>query len=146
MNLPTEMFIQEGHSYFENSRYCKMYKHLCNNFEMREYLKKPIPNVHVQFISKYRLSSHMHQLEIERGRFYNIPRNDRVCKLYSLSQIEDEFYFILICPFYKEIGKMYVKNIIMKSFLSLNSFISKSCVIPIRMLKITIKIYCFCLV
>lgn len=81
-----------------------MYKHLCNNFELQEYLTKTIPTVYVQFISKYRLSSH--QLEIERGRFYNIHRNERVCKLCSLSQIEDEFHFILICPFYKEIRKL----------------------------------------
>lgn len=104
----TDMFIQEGHGYFENSPKCTMYKHLCYNFEVQEYLTKPIPTVYVQFISKYRLSSH--QLEIERGRFYNIHRNERVCKLCSLSQIEDEFHFILICPFYKEIRKLYVKK------------------------------------
>lgn len=102
------MFIQEGHGYFENSPKCTMYKHLCYNFEVQEYLTKPIPTVYVQFISKYRLSSH--QLEIERGRFYNINRKERVCNLCSLSQIEDEFHFILICPFYKEIRKLYVKK------------------------------------
>lgn len=53
----TDMFTEEGHNYF--------YKHLCNNFELQYYLKKPIQNVYVQFISIYRLSSH--QLEIERG-------------------------------------------------------------------------------
>lgn len=56
------------------------------------YIKKQtMPIVHVQFIyaSKYCLS--FHQVKIKRGKFYNIPRNERVCKICSLSQIEDSF-------------------------------------------------------
>lgn len=32
-----------------------------------------------------------HQVKIKRGKLYNIPRNERVCKICSLSQIEDSF-------------------------------------------------------
>lgn len=40
----------------------------------------------VQFISEYRVF--YYELEIEHGRFYNIPRNKIFC---SLAQIEDSF-------------------------------------------------------
>lgn len=56
------------------------------------YIKKQtMPIVHVQFIyaSKYCLS--FHQVKIKRGKLYNIPRNEGVCKICSLSQIEDSF-------------------------------------------------------
>lgn len=33
------------------------------------------------------------QVKIKRGKLYNIPRNERVCKICSLSQIEDSFSF-----------------------------------------------------
>lgn len=41
-----------------------MYKRFCDNFELQEYSgEKTIPNEHVQFLSKYRPSSHEHHLQ-----------------------------------------------------------------------------------
>ena len=37
-------------------------------------------------------------LEIEKGRRHNIPREARVCKLCSSGSVEDEIHFILNCP------------------------------------------------
>ena len=36
-----------------------------------------------------------HNLEIERGRYYKIPRQDRLCK--TCNVLEDETHFILNC-------------------------------------------------
>jgi len=38
-----------------------------------------------------------HHLEIERGRYNNVNREDRVCKLCG-NGIEHEVHFLLICP------------------------------------------------
>ena len=35
---------------------------------------------------------------IEKGRHYNIPREDRICPNCSLKEIEDEMHFLLCCP------------------------------------------------
>ena len=59
-------------------------------------------------ISKLRLSSH--QLLIETGRHKNVERKNRKRTLCNLNEIEDEFHFILVCPFYKEIREMYLKK------------------------------------
>lgn len=41
-----------------------IYKRFCDNFELQEYSGgKTIPNEHVQFLSKYRPSSHEHHLQ-----------------------------------------------------------------------------------
>jgi len=39
-------------------------------------------------------------LEIETGRFKNIPLNQRICKICSLNEVEDELHFLLFCPAY----------------------------------------------
>jgi len=41
-------------------------------------------------LSRFRLSSH--NLEIERGRYYNMDREIRICKLCNLKAIENEYH------------------------------------------------------
>ena len=53
-------------------------------------------------ITKFRISSH--QLEIERGRYRNIPASQRICKLCNL-EVEDELHFLLECPKSNKIRK-----------------------------------------
>ena len=55
-----------------------------------------------------RLSSH--QLEIERGRYTNIERNDRKCKQCDMNLVENEFHFILVCPKSRIIKNKYLKR------------------------------------
>ena len=46
-----------------------------------------------------------HKLMIEKGRYINLERNQRVCSVCNLNDIEDEFYFILRCPTYNNVRK-----------------------------------------
>ena len=46
-----------------------------------------------KLITKFRISDH--SLEIEKGRHYKIPRENRLCKTCNI--IEDEKHFILNC-------------------------------------------------
>ena len=58
-------------------------------------------------ISKIRLSSH--KLCIETGRYTGVIREDRICHKCNLGVIEDEYHFILQCPFYTNIRRQYIK-------------------------------------
>ena len=58
-------------------------------------------------VSKYRLSAH--SLSIETGRYHHNDRNDRTCSLYNMNILEDEYHFVLVCPFYSTIGDKYIK-------------------------------------
>ena len=53
--------------------------------------------------TKLRVSAH--SLMIEKGRHFHpkIPPEQRLCKLCSLNEVEDEFHFMLKCTFYKDL-------------------------------------------
>lgn len=59
-------------------------------------------------LTRFRLSSH--KLEIERGRYFNIAKEDRKCKFCNLGSIENEYNFLLICPLYSDLRKRYFKQ------------------------------------
>ena len=48
-----------------------------------------------RIITKFRISTH--RLEIERGRYLNVPVEHRICKLCKLDT-ENEIHFLLECP------------------------------------------------
>ena len=96
-----DIFIQNMFSFFNSSSKCRIYKYICHGLDLQPYLTKPIPDQYKECISKFRLSCHM--LEIERGRYFNIPECNRKCKLCSNIDIEDEYHFIFICPVYMKI-------------------------------------------
>ena len=54
----------------------------------------------IYYFSSFRCSSH--DLEIERGRYTNIDRSNRMCKLCG-EPIEDEYHFLLVCHIYEQI-------------------------------------------
>jgi hypothetical protein len=102
-----DVLIQELNSSFEISPKCSLYKYVKEGFELQLYLTKSIASLYVQNISKYCLSAQI--LEIQHGIFNNIPRNERKCKL-CLECIKDEYHFILVCPFYNDSTKQYLKK------------------------------------
>ena len=50
------------------------------------------------------------KLAIEAGRFQNIDREQRLCTFCNQHQIETEFHFLLICPKYIELRKLFIIN------------------------------------
>ena len=83
-----------------------LYKELKHRFELSDYLNI-IQNFNLRkYISKLRLSSHM--LKIESGRHTNIPKNERKCNICNSNDIEDEYHFVIVCPLYTDIRKMYI--------------------------------------
>ena len=86
----------------------KLYQHLVDHFTLQSYLRKPINPLYKTYISRFRLSSHT--LKIEQGRYTNDRRENRKCTLCNLNDIEDEFHFVLKCPFYSLLRNNYVKS------------------------------------
>ena len=61
----------------------------------------------VRTFGQYRLSAH--KFSIETGRYYNVPRENRIYPLCH-TDVEDEYHFIFICPFYIDLRKLYIKQ------------------------------------
>ena len=83
------------------------YEYLVDSFCMQFYLLKPIDDVYKKYVTRFRVSSHC--LNIEHGRYRNELRENRLCTLCNLNDIEDEFHFILKCPFYSNLRHTYIK-------------------------------------
>jgi hypothetical protein len=78
--------------------------HVVINLEHIDYLKVSlflnrvwIWGTYIQrnILSKFRISSH--NVEIEKGRYMNIPAEQRICRLCKLD-VENEIHFLLECP------------------------------------------------
>ena len=103
----TDQFIQSIHTVFNNSPKCLLYKFIANNYCFQFYLQKPIALKYKHILSKHRLFSH--NVSIETGRYHNIDRDNRICSLCNMNVIEDEYHFVLVCPFYSTIRDTYIK-------------------------------------
>lgn len=51
-----------------------------------------------------------HKLPIERGRFWGIMRDDRLCDLCSSNQLGDEFHYIFDCSFFSSERKKFLPS------------------------------------
>ena len=104
----TDIAFQNIDSDINVSSKCSLLKTFMHVRGLQPYLYKPVlPNMR-KLISKLRLSSH--KLCIETGRYTSINRNDRICKKCNFGVIEDEFHFILQCPFYVNVRRQYLKS------------------------------------
>ena len=100
-------FIQQCYAFFNTSSKCLLYKNIIRTFGPQEYLLKSLSDKHKSALFKIRTSSHL--LQIEQGRFQNIDRNLRQCTLCDTHDLEDEYHFILCCPFYCDLRLKYIK-------------------------------------
>ena len=64
-----------------------------------------------RLITKFRISCH--NLEIETGRYKNIPADQRICKLCN-QNVEDEIHFLLECNSLSQARNQILDGIILK--------------------------------
>ena len=93
---------------------------MSNSFQLQPYLTKSISEIQTQHISKYRLSAH--QLELERRRFFNIDRIERICKHVHWKMLEMSFISSWYFLFMKEYEKNILKILLQKNRLHSNLF------------------------
>lgn len=116
--------------------------HLNNMHWFEEVLNRPKLRTYILFknevdVEPY-VKQHMHKrirsrfaqfrfgilpLHIETGRYENTPVFDRKCKLCELDHIEDEYHFLMICPFYNDfrLTMFYKASQIVSSFATCNN-------------------------
>ena len=76
--------------------------------DFEQYLNA-LPNTLRVALFRLRLSSH--QLRIGTGRYSQnrIDRAQRICNLCNKSDIEDEYYFVLVCTIYRNFRHKYIR-------------------------------------
>ncbi|KAL4219933.1 hypothetical protein ACF0H5_020345 [Mactra antiquata] len=103
-----DIFKQTWYTNISESNYMFYYKHFKLNFKFEKYLD----NICLKYrkgLSKLRLTSHT--LEVETGRYgrNRVSRQERNCKICRTIDIEDEYHFVIICPFYKNLRENFIK-------------------------------------
>ena len=82
----------------ENSSKLYFYNKKTENYELQPYLTLKINKKHVVAMCKLRISAH--DLMIEKGRYTNVQRQDRLCNY--CDEVEDEYHFLDRCIMYKK--------------------------------------------
>ena len=102
-----DQYFQSWYSNINNSHrltYYSMFKH---EFKFENYLDYKVDKKLKICLTRFRLSSH--DLEIEKGRHFNIPQINRLCTFCNMKTIESEYHFLLICPYFTDLRKEYLK-------------------------------------
>ena len=104
-----DLAYQKIDSFIEDSNKCILYKHvLKRDKSIQHYLNQSIAVKYRKYISKFRLSSH--SLTLETGRYDRRDRQYRLCDKCNFGDIEDEYHFILKCPYYTDIRRQHINT------------------------------------
>ena len=104
----SDHFRQLWHDELHNSSRALFYRSI-SQFRFQDYLEIVTVKQFRTPLAKLRLSSH--RLEVETGRWAKpnaIPFSERVCNV--CNKLEDEFHFVLECPIYLDIRKLYINS------------------------------------
>ncbi len=100
-----DQYIQKWRSDVNMSEKCCLYKYFKLEYGLENYLST-LPNKLRIAITKFRISNT--KLPIEQGRYNNVPRHHRFCKLCNINVVGDEYHLLLECPFLSETRKLYL--------------------------------------
>lgn len=98
-----DQYLQGWFSELRNSSKLCTYNQIKSIFESEKYLKAVTNIQHRYALSRFRCSAH--HLNIEEGRYKNLRREQRICQKCNTKTLENEYHFLLVCPFYRELRK-----------------------------------------
>ena len=98
-----DQFYQTRWSSVENTEKLHLYKTIKTDFCLEQYL---IKGLNMTMLSQLR--SGTLKLNIETGRYTNIPHAQRICTCCQMNVIENEYHFLLICPVYRHLRLKYL--------------------------------------
>ena len=105
-------------SFDETSKLC-LYKNIKESTEPEFYLNYDNFTIRRLF-AKMRISDH--NLEIEKGRYFKIPREERLCK--SCKEVDDETHFLIYCKLNQQLREHLFSKIKDLSLLPENNKVS----------------------
>ena len=125
-----DQYHQSWYSAIVNSKRLKFYSRYKHTFNLEPYFDIINERKFQIALCRFRLSSH--NLEIERGRYQDLSRDQRLCKFCTTNMIENEYHFLLVCPAFIDVRRKYLKPYIIVDGPLLIS-LTKLCQVPIKM-------------
>ena len=112
-----DIYLQDWTGLVRHTSDGRLFKHVKYTFKFEQYLDMSDKALRVS-ITKIRLSSHL--FFIERGRWTNVARRERLCDVCNV--VEDEYHVFVECPRYSTERKQLLPTIL-KTRPSMNEFI-----------------------
>ena len=130
-----DQILQDQIASIKNSSKLLFYHDYCLSSERAHYVDK-LESLHDRSnLSKIRLSAHT--LEIEKGRYVKINKEDRLCKICLNGSIEDENHFIWHCSKYKTEREIFKSKL--STFPSFNKIMQSNDIVLKKLLKSNCK-------
>ena len=105
----TDIYLQEQYSKVMESSKLEFYRNHLFKFNIRApYVDIITCKMDRGALAKIRLSAH--KLEIERGRYAKIDREERLCKICAGNAIENETHFLWDCSKYENERNMFINS------------------------------------
>ena len=102
-----DTYHQKWYSDINNSNGLQSYCLFKHDFKLESYLTDITENKYKIALARFRTSSH--SLMFEKGRYDDSPRQQRLCKSCNMNQIENEYHFLLVCPYHRDLRSKYLK-------------------------------------
>ena len=83
------------------------YKEYGNKFGLKNYFSILPQDLWIP-MCKFRTNNHKLPVEIYSWNYFNKQRNERTCNLCNLQDIGDEYHYVMRCPVFDELRKLYV--------------------------------------
>jgi hypothetical protein len=103
----SDQFVQNWHTSVSDSSKSLFYRTIKNNINLENYLLLLPKRLSIP-ITKLRLGNH--KLPIEKGRWENRSREERICSHCNQNELGDEYHYLFICPFFVDTRKKYIKS------------------------------------
>ena len=83
------------------------YKEYAPKFGLKNYLSILPQDLWIP-MCKFRTNNHKLPVEVYSWSYFNKPRNERKCNLCNLEDIGDEYHYVMRCPIFDELRKLYI--------------------------------------
>ena len=103
-----DIYYQTWYSEIHNSRRLETYCTFKHTFTFEPYLDFITEPKFRIALTRFRTSSH--DLAIEKGRYTNVNRQDRLCTNCSSGLLENEYHFVCTCTKLTELRSKYIKR------------------------------------
>ena len=92
-----EVFLSLYETQCKSNKKLNLYNKIKGVYRKQPYLFKIKESSYRIAATKYRLSSH--NLPVETGRYLQVARTERLCKLCIMQQVGDEIHYFCKCPY-----------------------------------------------
>jgi exonuclease III len=99
-----DQYIQQWFSEIGTLNKLESYRLFKDSFTCEKYLSCVDNTKYRVALTRFRCSAH--KLLIEEGRYRNIIREERICRLCNMNLVESEYHFLLVCPLYRELRRI----------------------------------------